>query len=132
MQSFLRALAFTAVFLLLAGFGQERQRGHTPGKHDVSIAKVHGLWKAVRKGTDSTKVQVHVGDEVYFHGEGTDVHFQFNDDRLFGVYDTVAKRGRPLHLVVGQVDPDTYYYSAYCDTAKVFARGDSPPKIIVN
>ena len=132
MQSFLRVFALSVVFLLLAGFGQVRQRGHAPRPHHVSIARVHNIWKAVRRGTDSTEVRVDVADTVYFHAEGSDVYFQFDNKNLFGVENQMVKSGHWIFLVVKPVQPGPYTYSAFCEAQKVFAQGDSPPKIIVN
>ncbi len=123
----------TVVLLMLAGSGPPQQKAHAPKtQHHISIALIHNVWRAVRSGTDSSEVRVHAGDDVYFHAVGSDVYFQFDNPHLFGVINEVVKKGHWIHFVVGKVAPGTYYYSAFCEGPKVFARGDSPPKIIVD
>jgi hypothetical protein len=132
MHSFLRAIAFPMIFLLLAAFGQEPQKKPPSKNVDVSIKMVDSVWKAVLTGTTKTEVHVYPGDKVIFHAEGTDVFFQFDNDKLFGGHNKSVKNGKKLTLGVGQVAKGEYIYSAFCFGPQVFAQGDSPPKIIVD
>lgn len=132
MHSFLRSLFLSVLFLLFAGFGQQSQKKPAPKDVNVSITKVGKIWKAVLTGTATTAVHVNPGDKVIFHAEGTDVYFQFDNDQLFGGHNKSLKNGKKLTLGVGQVAKGVYTYSAFCTGPKVFAQGDSPPKIIVD
>jgi hypothetical protein len=132
MRTFTTIIAFTAIFLLLAGFGQQQQKQSTPKDVNLSITKVDTVWKVVLTGTTTTAVHVVPGQKIIFHAEGTDVYFQFDNDKLFGGHIRSLRNGKKLTLGVGQVAKGVYTYSAFCEGPKVFARGDSPPKIIVD
>lgn len=103
-----------------------------PKDVNVSVTKVGKVWKVVLTGTTTTAVHVVKGQKVIFHAEGTDVYIQFDDSNLFGGHFRMIKAGKTLTLGVGQVAKGVYTYSAFCDGPKVFAQGDSPPKIIVD
>ena len=117
---------------MLAGADGPRTPEAPPANVNVSIKKVGQVWKAVLTGTTNTKVHVTKGQKVIFHAEGSDVYIQFDNATLFGGHDKMIKNGKTLTLGVGQVAKGVYTYSAFCVGPKVFAQGDSPPKIIVD
>lgn len=132
MMSFIRAITLPLLFLFMSGFGPTQTPQDAPKDVHVSIAKVENVWKVVLTGTTITEVHVVEGQKIIFHAEGTDVYLQFDDTNLFGGHLKMIKNGKTLVLGVGQVEKGVYTYSAFCDGPKVFAVGDSPPKIIVD
>jgi hypothetical protein len=132
MRSLMRAFALSIFLLMLTGIGQGQQNPPAPKDVNVSITLVGKVWKVVLTGTTTTAVHVVKGQRVIFHAEGSDVYIQFDNDQLFGGHYRTIKSGKTLTLGVGNVVKGIYVYSAFCEGPKVFAEGDSPPKIIVD
>jgi hypothetical protein len=136
MHTFIRRLLFPLFLVLISGvaLGQDDAPAQQEPPKDVelSIMKVGNVWKVVLTGTTETEVRVVEGQKVIFHAVGSDVHLQFDNDKLFGGHTRVIKAGRTLTLGVGQVEKGVYVYAAFCTTPGVFAQGGSPPKIIVD
>jgi hypothetical protein len=114
----------------------------SPTAVDLKVLSIDGVWKVVY-ASDYKKYEVKVarGDTISWTTKGTDVSFQFPDflfepvgakDSLSNGYTKSIKDGSTLTLVVRKdVSPGTYEYAVFCKTDGVFARGGSPPKIIV-
>ncbi len=115
-------------------FGQ-----NPPKKHKIAIKKMKNKvtkmkeWKAVdAEDTLVTKIKVKKGDEIIWEADGSDLYFQFMDKQLFGDYTYFLEDGKKLKLIVGdQAQAKTYKYAVFCIADLEFARGDSPPVIIV-
>ncbi len=114
----------------------------SPNTYELKIVKIDNVWRVV-DATDSTKTKIKVKkkDTVIWTAEGTDAYFQFPEtlfnpvsakDSLHNGYTKFLKNGKKLKLKVKDNAPaGTYEYSVFCTPAGVYARGDSPPKIIV-
>jgi len=86
-------------------------------------------------------VKVKKKDTIIWTAEGTDVYFQFPDalfnpegaaDSLTEGYTKFLKDGKKLKLKVkDNAAPGTYEYAVFCTADGVFAKGESPPKIVI-
>ena len=113
-----------------------------PKKYELVITKIDNVWRVV-DATDYTKTQVKVKrkDTIVWTAKGTDVSLQFPvnlfepvdpADSLHNGYTKFLKDGKKLKLKVrDDALPGTYEYAAFCIKDGVFARGDSPPKIVI-
>ena len=113
-----------------------------PKKYELVITKIDNVWRVV-DATDYTKTQVKVKkkDTIVWTVKGTDASLQFPgnlfnpvdpEDSLHNGYTKFLKNGKKLKLKVrDDALPGTYEYAVFCITDGVFARGDSPPKIII-
>jgi hypothetical protein len=146
MKKKLNVIAVIVVLMVLAGifagsstssfnlFGQNQSK-----KHKIAIKKMKNKetkmkeWKAV-DAEDSlvTKIKVKKGDEITWDADGSDLYFQFMDNQLFGSYTYYLKDGQKLKLTVSsKAEAKTYQYAVFCIADLEFARGDSPPVIVV-
>ncbi len=107
------------------------------------VMKIDNVWRVV-DATDktNTKVKVKKKDTIVWEVDGTDAFFQFpaelfnpvdqSDSLSGGGYTKFVKDGHKLKLKIKDDAPSgTYEYAIFCSADGVFARGDSPPKIIV-
>ncbi len=97
------------------------------------VKKINNQWRVV-DATDNTRTRVTAkrGEKVVWTAEGSDMYFQFIDQKLFGDYTRTLKAGQKLMLVVGnQAHSGENAYAVFCTATNEYARGDSPPKIIV-
>ncbi len=101
---------------------------------NLTIKKVGNTWKVVDSRTDTTKGRAKRNQKIIFTAVGTDAYLQFDDMKLFGGYTYHLKDGQPSPpmVVKNNAPQGTYTYAAFCYGPKVYAEGDSPPKIIVD
>lgn len=102
-------------------------------EHRISIKKIHNKWKTVDALDNSkTRVVAKRGEKIVWTAEGSDLYFQFMDDKLFGDYTKVLKNGKQLVLVIGKnARKGSNRYAVFCLSDKEFATGNSPPEIVV-
>lgn len=102
--------------------------------HYLSIKKIGKEWKVVDAADNKkTEVKAKKGERIAWKSEGTEVFFQFMDDRLFKKYNEKSKKGKELVLKInGKAAKKTYTYAVFCLEDSTFATGGSPPKIIVD
>lgn len=111
-------------------FAGEQQKAKK--EHPLHIKKMKNRWRVVHPDSTSRPVYASRGDSVVWAAKGTDVYFQFADSTVFGTYYAVVKAGGKLTLTVQPTaDSGSYPYAAFCVEEKEFARGDSPPIIII-
>ena len=110
--------------------------------YDLALVKVGDDWKVVDANDHSkTKVKVKKKDTIVWSVSGTDAYFQFPDvlfnpvssaDSLHNGYTKFVKDGKKLKLKIKDDAPaGTYEYAIFCTADGVFAKGDSPPKIVI-
>jgi len=111
-------------------------------KYQLKVVKVEGVWRVV-DASDYTKFKVRVKkkDTIVWTVEGTDTYFQFPanlfnavgaKDSLAGGYTKFVRDGKKLKLKVKDDAPaGTYEYAVFCTADGVFAKGESPPKIVI-
>lgn len=133
-------LAAFAVLILIGGlmnspyklFGVELQ--NPPAQHNLLVTKVQSKWKVVdAQDTTSTTVKAKRGEQIIWTAKGSDVYFQFLDDKIFGDYARSLKDGKKLVLTVGagaKTGPNPY--AVFCISDLEYATGGSPPVIIVD
>ena len=100
---------------------------------NLLIKKVNKTWKVI-DATDSLKTSIKAkkGQKITWTAVGTDVYFQFMDDKLVGKFKNALKDGKSISLNIGQnakvgINP----YAVFCMADLEFAEGNSPPVIIV-
>lgn len=130
--------AITALILLVGVatetrglFAGEPQKA--PKEHPLHIKKMNTKWRVV-DALDSTKTLVIAlkGDTIVWQALGSDAYFQFGDSTVFGTYNASIKAGQKLTLtVLPTAAPGRYPYATFCVRENEFARGDSPPVIII-
>lgn len=133
----------SVLILLLTGFYVSSVHSTSSNTTTLLVTKVDGVWKVI-DATDSTKthIKVNKNDTIIWEVEGTDAFFQFpaeifnaveKSDSLVDGYTKFVKDGHKLKLKIkGDAPSGTYAYAVFCTADGVFARGGSPPIIIVN
>lgn len=111
-------------------------------KFQLKVIKIDGEWKVV-DASDYTKskVKVRKKDTIVWTVEETDTYFQFpaklfnpvgTADSLIGGYTKFVRDGKKLKLKVKDDAPaGTYEYAVFCTADGEFAKGESPPKIVI-
>lgn len=129
--------AITALILLASVtidirglFAGEPQKA--PKEHPLHIKKINSEWRVVYPDGTRKPVTASKGDSVVWTAFGSDVFLQFPDSNIFGTYTATISAGKTLTLTVKPTaDTGSYPYSAFCLKDRKFARGDSPPIIII-
>ncbi|MEJ2636585.1 MAG: hypothetical protein P8184_14995 [Calditrichia bacterium] len=129
------AILLLALLISFAGLPPSllSQQPQKPKEHKLSILKIKKKWKVARSNDSTqTRVVAQRGDKIVWKAKGSDVFFQFSDDKLFGEYNATLKNGKKLELTVGpEARSGPNVYSVFCLADSSFATGDSPPVIIV-
>ncbi len=130
------ALVFTVLFYSFANNSGEANPANQPSQvkeHKLSIQKVKNKWKVVDEmDTTKTMVKAKRGERIVWIAKGSDVYFQFMDQKLFGDYTRSLKNGQRLVLTIGsQAKGGPNRYAVFCMADKAFATGESPPVIII-
>lgn len=111
-------------------------------KYELKVIKIDGEWKVVDASDYSkTRVKVKQKDTIVWTVAGTNTYFQFpvklfnpvgTADSLIGGYTKFVRDGKKLKLKVKDDAPaGTYEYAVFCAADGVFARGESPPNIVI-
>ncbi|MFZ0390362.1 MAG: hypothetical protein WAN36_07860 [Calditrichia bacterium] len=129
-------LSSTVIFVVLIGMGVFlfSQPPEPPAKtHNLSIKKMNKKWRVV-DANDTSRVHIvaHRGDKIVWYAQGSDVYFQFMDDKIFGGYTRHLKDGQKLVLNVNKLAKSgENRYAVFCLSDNEFATGGSPPTIII-
>ena len=110
--------------------------------YNLTIIKVGDVWKVVHSDNHKkTEVKVKRNDTIIWTVEGSNAYLQFpeklfnpagKEDSLSNGYTKFLKNGKKLKLKVkDDAAPGTYEYAVFITADGVFARGDSPPRIII-
>lgn len=93
---------------------------------EIAITVIDELWKV-------PTIEVSRGDTVVWTApQKSDVYIQFMDDKLVGSYTQTIERGGQLNLIIGpQAKQGDNQYAVFLYNERVYARGDSPPRLIV-
>lgn len=130
---------FIAVIFL--GFYSHKYSA-TSKKIELQIKKIDNSWWVVEKEKKKPAIiKVKRNDKIEWQSEGTDVYFQFpknifiherNNDTLKEGYTKFLKDGKKLKLKIrNEAQKGIYEYAVFCTANGEFAKGGSPPKIIV-
>lgn len=105
-----------------------------PQRHDLLCILVDDVWKIV-DADDITRTEIVVarGDTVVWTApENRDLYFQFMDDALTGSYTEELPEGESLTIVIGNNAAEgDHPYAVFVYEARVFAQGESPPRMII-
>jgi len=109
--------------------GQDQERV----EYRLVVKVINDEWRVVFED-DYTKSDVTLrrGDRIRWAVEGSDASFQFPDSRIFGQETRVVQAGNSLVMAISAQSPTgTFPYTVFVEEAMTFARGQSPPRIIV-
>ena len=102
-------------------------------EYKVVVKIIGNEWRVVLED-DETKSDVTLrrGDRIRWVVEGSDASFAFPDVRIFGQETRDVKNGNPLVMAVSANSPrGTFAYTVFIHESMTYARGQSPPRIIV-
>lgn len=102
-------------------------------EYRLVVKVIDNEWRVVFENDYSkSDVTLRRGDRIRWTVEGSDVSFQFPDARIFGDGIKVVKAGTPLVLAITANSPvGTFPYSVFVHGSLTYARGQSPPRIII-
>lgn len=132
---------FTVLFPLLflsernSPFGKE-DRKELPQErveYKVVVKIIGDEWRVVLDGDESkSDVILNRGDRIRWVVQGSDASFAFPDVGIFGLETREVKDGNPLVLAVSANSPSgTFAYTVFIHESMTYARGQSPPRIII-
>jgi len=112
---------------------QSRGNQNQPTEHNLVVKMINDEWRVVLRDDETrSTVIVRKGDRIRWTVEGSDASFQFEDEGLVGHSTRTLRAGNPMVLAVGNgARIGSYTYSVFIHKDLTFARGESPPRIIV-
>lgn len=102
-------------------------------EYKVVVKIIGDEWRVVLED-DETKSDVTLrrGDRIRWIVEGSDASFAFPDTRIFGHETREVKAGNPLVMAISANSPrGTFAYTVFVHESMTYARGQSPPRIII-
>lgn len=102
-------------------------------EYKLVVKVIDGEWRVVFPD-DETKSDVTLrrGDRIRWVVEGSDASFAFPDIKIFGLETRDVKDGNPLVMAISANSPrGTFPYTVFIHEAMTYARGQSPPRIII-
>jgi hypothetical protein len=136
-------LSVIGFFMIALSAGFFEQPISPPSKtYNLTIMKIGDVWKVVYSDNhQKTEVKVKRNETITWTIEGSNAYLQFpkklfnpvgKEDSLSNGYTKFLKNGKKLKLKVkDNAVPGTYEYAVFITADGVFARGDSPPRIII-
>lgn len=102
-------------------------------EYSVVVKIIGDEWRVVLEDDESkSDVTLRRGDRIRWTVEGSDASFAFPDSRIFGQETREAKDGKSFVLPITPNSPKgTFAYSVFIHKSMTYARGQSPPRIIV-
>jgi hypothetical protein len=102
-------------------------------EYTLVVKLINDEWRVVYEDDYSkSDVTLRRGDRIRWVVEGSDVSFQFPDIRIFGEGTKVVRAGNSLVMAVSANSPfGDFPYSVFVHESMNYARGQSPPRIIV-
>lgn len=112
-------------------FQPETDQGRT--EYRVVVKIIGDEWRVVLDGDDTrSDVKLRRGDRIRWVVEGSDASFAFPDTRIFGHETREVKAGNPLVMAITPNSPTgTFAYTVFVHESMTYARGQSPPRIII-
>lgn len=98
------------------------------------VVKIIGdEWRVVTEDDDSVSdVTLRRGDRIRWIVQGSDASFAFPDSRIFGLETRDVSDGNPLVMAVSANSPrGKFPYTVFIHESMTYARGQSPPRIII-
>lgn len=102
-------------------------------EYRVVVKIIGDEWRVVLEDDESkSDVTLRRGDRIRWIVEGSDASFAFPDSRIFGQETRDVKAGNPLVMAISANSPrGTFAYTVFIHESMTYARGQSPPRIIV-
>lgn len=102
-------------------------------EYRVVVKVINDEWRVVLEDDESqSDVTLRRGDRIRWVVEDSDASFQFPDSRIFGEETRVVKAGNPLVMAVAANSPKgNFPYTVFVHEGMTYARGQSPPRIII-
>ena len=102
-------------------------------EYTLVVKVIENEWRVVFEDDYSkSDVTLRRGDRIRWVVEGSDASFQFPDTRIFGDGIKVLRAGNPLVMAVSANSPlGNFPYAVFVHESMNYARGQSPPRIIV-
>jgi hypothetical protein len=102
-------------------------------EYRVVVKIIGDEWRVVLENDDSkSDITLRRGDRIRWVVQGSDASFQFPEIGIFGMETRTVKDGNPLVLAVRENSPPgNYPYTVFVHASMTYARGQSPPRIIV-
>jgi predicted GH43/DUF377 family glycosyl hydrolase len=102
-------------------------------EYRLVVKVINDEWRVVFEDDYSqSDVRLRRGDRIRWTIEGSDVSFQFPDTRIFGLDTRVVQAGNSMVMAVSAKSPrGTFPYTVFVHESMTYARGQSPPRIIV-
>jgi len=102
-------------------------------EHMVDVKEINGEWRVVLSEDDTkSDVIARRGDRIIWMVEGSDVTFKFSNRGILGYRTRNVKDGNRMILPVLNDSPlGEFDYTVFIENSGTYARGQSPPRIIV-
>ncbi len=102
-------------------------------EYTLVVKLIDNEWRVVYENDYSrSDVTVRKGDRIRWVVEGSDVSFQFPDVRIFGDGIKMVRAGNSLVMAVSANSPTgNFPYAVFVHESMTYARGQSPPRILV-
>ncbi|MGY6523151.1 MAG: hypothetical protein ACXIUD_15570 [Mongoliitalea sp.] len=102
-------------------------------EYRLVVKVINDEWRVVIDGDESrSDVTMRRGDRIRWVVEGSDASLTFPDQKIFGHDTREVKAGNPLVLAVSANSPrGTFAYTVFVHEGMTYARGQSPPRIII-
>lgn len=129
-------IAFVSVLVLFPVsnvlFAQSQSEDNQSVLHELVVKVVDDEWRVVYKN-DETKstVVAKKNDRVSWAAEGSDISFQFDESLFGGSSFEVADGDSLMRPLAPGAKVGEYIYAVFVRGAGVFAKGESPPRIII-
>jgi hypothetical protein len=103
-------------------------------EYRLVVKVINDEWRVVFEDDHSkSDVTLRRGDRIRWAVEGSDASFQFPDSQIVGQETRVVRAGNSLVMAISAQSPTgTFPYAVFVHEAMTFARGQSPPRIIVS
>ncbi len=101
--------------------------------HEMVVKMVDEEWRVVYKN-DETKstIVAKKNDRVSWTAEGSDISFQFDESLFGGSSFEIADGDSLMRPLAPGAKVGEYIYAVFVRGAGVFAKGESPPRIIID
>jgi len=102
-------------------------------EYKLVVKVINDEWRVVFEDDESkSDVTLRRGDRIRWVVEGSDASFQFPDIRIFNENTRVVRAGNPMVMAISAQSPTgNFPYSVFVHESMTYARGQSPPRIIV-
>ena len=126
------SIVLTVLFLLTVSVNKVLSQPQTT-EYNLVVKVIDNEWGIVMADdTSKSDVTVKRGDRIRWVVEGSDASFQFPDSRITGLSTRKVRDGNPLVLAISSEAPNGIHpYSVFIHKDFEYARGQSPPRIII-